>query len=188
MEKKLPLLIIVNGLPGSGKTTIARRLAADLMLPAFLKDDFKEKLFETLGTKDREWSMELGRRAIAEMFAAAEETLQKGTSCLIESAFNPHFGQKDVEALLNVAPARIIQLLCAVPPEIRIERLLERVRDGSRHPGHNDPSTLTEKEYAELFNTEQDPMDLDAPLIMYRSDQDEPSYSTILEKITQQML
>ena len=38
-----PLLIIVNGLPGTGKTTLARRLAADLHLPVFSRDGMYEQ-------------------------------------------------------------------------------------------------------------------------------------------------
>ena len=43
-----PLLIIVNGLPGTGKTTLARRLAADLGLPTFSRDGLYETLYDAL--------------------------------------------------------------------------------------------------------------------------------------------
>ena len=53
-------LIIVTGPPASGKTGLARRFAADLRLPLICRDDFKEKLFDTLGWSDRAWSKRLG--------------------------------------------------------------------------------------------------------------------------------
>jgi len=43
-------LIIVIGPPASGKTALAHHLAADLRLPLLSRDDFKERLFDTLGT------------------------------------------------------------------------------------------------------------------------------------------
>jgi predicted kinase len=53
-------LIVVSGLPASGKTTLAHLLAAELRLPLVGRDDIKERLFESLGWSDREWSKRLG--------------------------------------------------------------------------------------------------------------------------------
>ena len=39
-----PLLVLVSGSPGSGKTTLARRLAGDLAMPLVGKDTIKEAL------------------------------------------------------------------------------------------------------------------------------------------------
>ena len=52
----VPRLLIVNGLPGSGKTTLSRELAPRLGLPLISKDDIKELLFDQLGWSDREHS------------------------------------------------------------------------------------------------------------------------------------
>ncbi|MFZ4462043.1 MAG: AAA family ATPase [Patescibacteria group bacterium] len=42
------LLIIITGLPCTGKTTLGRKLAEELRLPFVSKDDFKELLFDDL--------------------------------------------------------------------------------------------------------------------------------------------
>jgi adenylate kinase family enzyme len=39
----LPLLVIVSGAPGSGKTTLAKRVGVALQLPVFTKDGFKKR-------------------------------------------------------------------------------------------------------------------------------------------------
>jgi hypothetical protein len=47
--------VVVSGLPGSGKTTLGRRLARALGLPLIDKDDILERLFETKGIGDTAW-------------------------------------------------------------------------------------------------------------------------------------
>src|SRR5437762_2532008 len=83
----VPLLVVVTGAPGSGKTTVARALAAELKLPLLAKDDVKEPLFDTLGVGDRDWSRKLGRATYEVLFALARRLLESGASCILESNF-----------------------------------------------------------------------------------------------------
>ena len=79
-----PLVILVNGLPATGKTTLARRLATDLRLPLLAKDAIKETLFDTLGWSDRVWSRRLGAVTFTLLYMLLEEQLRAGRSCVVE--------------------------------------------------------------------------------------------------------
>jgi len=57
------LLVLTTGLPGAGKTTLARQVAVALELPLLSKDIVKERLSDILGVHDRAWSMKLGAAA-----------------------------------------------------------------------------------------------------------------------------
>jgi len=46
------VLIIVIRLPGTRKTTLGEKIAEKFSLPFVCKDDFKEMLFDVLGSKD----------------------------------------------------------------------------------------------------------------------------------------
>jgi hypothetical protein len=47
--------VVISGLPGSGKTTLGRRLAPALDLPLIDKDDILDRLFASKGVGDAAW-------------------------------------------------------------------------------------------------------------------------------------
>jgi len=55
--------VVMSGLPGSGKTTLARRLAPLLDLPVIDKDDILERLFVSKGIGDAAWRRTLSRES-----------------------------------------------------------------------------------------------------------------------------
>src|SRR5213075_865138 len=55
--------VVISGLPGSGKTTLGRRLALALNLPLIDKDDILDRLFETKGVGDAAWRRSLSRES-----------------------------------------------------------------------------------------------------------------------------
>ena len=82
-----PALIIVSGAAGTGKTTIGQRRAADLRIPYLGKDFIKESLFDSLGVRDRSWSMKLGLATIELLFKLIDSHLGFGQSVIAESNF-----------------------------------------------------------------------------------------------------
>jgi predicted kinase len=123
-----PLLVVVTGAPGAGKTTLARALSAELQLPLLAKDDVKEALFDALGAGGLKRSNELGAASFEVLFRVAARFLESGVSCIVEGNFSW------IEPFRALPPARVVQLLCSVPAELAIERYGSR----ERHPGHVD--------------------------------------------------
>jgi predicted kinase len=149
-----PLLVVVTGAPGSGKTTIARALAVELRLPLLAKDDVKEALFDELGNGDREWSRKLGRATYEILFAVARRLLETGASCILESNFS------DPAPLRALPRARVVQIFCNAPDEVVLERYAKR----ERHPGHLDAQIINELR-TRLAAGEWRPLELDGTLI-----------------------
>lgn len=133
-----PLLLVVSGPPGAGKSSLARRLADGLGLPLFSKDMVKESLFDTLGWSDRAWSKRLSHASLAVLFRVAEEQVRAGRSCVIEANFDPALAAPSLSAIARRYPVEIVQVQLQVEPDTLIERFKRRRASGKRHPGHSD--------------------------------------------------
>jgi predicted kinase len=134
-DRAKPLLVVVTGPPASGKTTVARRIAHGVGLPLFAKDDFKEILFDVVGTGDREWSRRLGDAVFRILFHLMNEELRAGGSIVVEANFAPGLTEPQVAEL---PPHRFVQLYCTAPEDV----LVERFRSRARHPGHLDEAIV----------------------------------------------
>lgn len=55
--------VVVSGLPGSGKSTVARLVSPALNLPVIDKDDILERLFDSKGVGDASWRRALSRQS-----------------------------------------------------------------------------------------------------------------------------
>ncbi|HEY1283843.1 MAG TPA: AAA family ATPase [Steroidobacteraceae bacterium] len=138
-----PRVIVVTGLPGTGKSTLARVLGARFLLPVLCKDAIKEPLLDMLGAHDAAASRRLSDASFAALFAMARELSAARLSMVLEGNFRRGEHEPTLRnALAAAAPAlsepNIAQVLCTTPEPERLARLSKRDGDPSRHPGHRD--------------------------------------------------
>jgi predicted kinase len=137
VETAVPLLVVVYGPPGSGKSTLAGALAARLGLSHFDKDEFKDLLFERLGTADRHWSARLGAASWELLVLCTDRLLHSGVSLVIESNVRPNapiVGQ--LRHLSQVVPATVLGVYLSAADDVLWRRFDARRQDGGQHPGH----------------------------------------------------
>src|SRR6185437_3895614 len=114
-----PYLIIVTGLPATGKSTLARELARRLRVPLIGKDMIKEPLLDMLGAGDSERSRLLSTASFAVLFELARELLARGLSLIVEGNFRP--GMHEGPLLQALPPGTaVLQVLCRVQESERI--------------------------------------------------------------------
>lgn len=142
-------LIIINGLPGTGKTTIAKPLSQKLGLPLVAKDTIKEFLFDTVGVGDREWSKMLGKVSSEFLYSLAEALLANDTSVIIESAFEARFAKSAIERLAEAYQPDVFEVYCTTNKDVRRQRFIDRNESGERHKGHVDEANYPSDSDAE---------------------------------------
>lgn len=148
--------VVVTGPPGSGKTQLARPLAAALGLPLLSKDTIKEALFDELGLGDRLWSRRLGRASVTALYRLAADC----PSAVIDSVF---YRDVSVDDLLSLDKP-LIEVHCEVSAEVAIDRFQQRA-ETDRHPGHLDNRQPLDK-LEQLVNEATAPLDLGGSLLI----------------------
>lgn len=137
-------VVVVNGLPGVGKTTQARQIAARLGWPLFTKDMFKESLFDSLGWSDRAWSRRLSQASMDLLFLTLQSELAAGRSCVIEGNFE---AERDTPRFLTAGATCAVtwvQVLVVCDGATLWQRHRERGASGQRHPGHQEAAVAEE--------------------------------------------
>lgn len=155
-------LVILAGMPATGKSTLAAAISRELGYPILEKDGIKEALFDTLGFDSYPEKRRLDAAANEVLLRVLEAALKAGASVIVDNNFDSESGEK-LRALAERYRPRCLTVFLRGDAQTLYLRYVERDAAHLRHRGHalqeHYPSregddleyTMTREEFDEKF-------------------------------------
>ena len=141
MALKQPILVLMCGLSGSGKTWLAERLAPALSA-VHMRSDIERKRLAGLSALERSkspieaglYSRNASQRVYERLAECAEDTLQGGYTTIVDATFGRAEDRLRFREVATRLGARTCVVYCHAPRQVLEARMVERERR------HDDPS------------------------------------------------
>jgi predicted kinase len=143
-----PLLLVVCGLSGSGKSHLIGALAAASGLRAITSDGVRKELAGEWGGADLLYSHERNSQTYVELGRLAATELERSGAVMVDATFRH---REDRRAFAHAAgdafaAARFVE--CVAPRELRLRRV--RRRSATRNPSDATPAVAAAQEFYPL--------------------------------------
>lgn len=132
---RCPLAVVICGVAGSGKTTLARELAR-LSGLARISSDVTRKRLAGLSPTDRaadeHYTPEFTQRTYAELGAATRRLLDRGEGAIVDATFHRRAARAAFGDALDAGAEPTVFIECRAPREVLVDRVRSRQADDQR--------------------------------------------------------
>lgn len=163
-------IILITGMPGTGKTTLGTALSARYHLAFISKDALKDRMFDNLGWSDKAWSLQVSAASHRIMDYLIDEELRAGHSIIVESNFKRQIDSQRFRKFQQTYGCNIVQILCWAEGETVFQRFMRRMGTPARHEGHVEaisPERIRQEFIA--ANGKDAPLDIDGLTVEFNT-------------------
>ena len=122
-------LIIITGIPCSGKTTISTILSKTMHCDCISKDLFKEQLFSTYGFSSVEEKKHLDTQAEKLLYSTIAAYIEEGKDLIVDKWLQ---STQPLQSIRNINNANLIFIRLITDPAIAVRRYNARMKSGKR--------------------------------------------------------
>lgn len=157
-----PYLLVVTGRPGSGKTTLSKKLGEKYFLPVISRDQIKEGYVHTFGMPHNDLPNDTNKIATDIYFDIIMNLLTNNVSLIAEAAFQHKIWSTMLERYKGIA--RIYVLICDIDSKIALDRFINRGLDNPlREYFHGDKGVDLARKGVTLSVSSYEEPKIDAP-------------------------
>ena len=121
-----PLLVVVSGLAGTGKSTVAAGLSEQLVLTPLQTDSIRRELSAGDESASDRYSPQQRAEVYAEMFRRGGELLERRQSVVLDGTFLQHSQIRSAQDLAAREGAKLLVVRCHCPASVAHERIRGR--------------------------------------------------------------
>ncbi len=128
LSRALPKVVVVGGLPGTGKSTLAQGLSQVTGWPVVSSDHLRRLPAAGDAGTDRLYSTEQVDANYGRLVAAARELVGMGESVVLDATWSRSARRRDVAAMAAATGADLVALRCVAAASVAAQRMVDRQR------------------------------------------------------------
>ncbi len=136
LERARVRLVLVGGLPGTGKSTVAEALADEIDAIVLRTDDVRRRMPSQASGVDR-YQPETVREVYVEMLSEAKQLLRLGQHVVLDATWQYADLREDARRVASETSSDLTELVCDAPGDLAVRRIIRRRDRG------DDPSEAT---------------------------------------------
>jgi hypothetical protein len=192
VKQKQPLVFITSGLTGTGKSTIAKKIAVDYNA-LVINTDIVRKEVAGVDKFERHldnpntgmYSPERVHQTYEKVMDYAEKQLKQGQNVILDATFQKRKHRRMAKDLASKYDASFIPLYCTCPEQKAKEWLEERMKSKSVSDGRWEIYQMQKKSF-EMFTDEEKPVIIDTSKQDYETRLN--MFTSLLERCQQEIL